>query len=141
MNNLDYFIPSFSDDLKRLKHVTSACRLDMHEPDEQNVKCSVIGDHLDNASGERISVDALERRYQEFVVCLERFVEDESDSKNNHFVKERFNLASLIALARLAVVDVEAHKRALRISCEVGFRSAEKGHNLEKTLIDFEKTL
>jgi hypothetical protein len=83
--------------LNGLKAVTAPCRDDMHEPDEQGLKCHVVGDHLDNACGNNVSEKAVVERYQEYVVCLERFDED-----NRRFVREQINLADLIALARLA---------------------------------------
>lgn len=78
-------------ELKRLIEFTKECRFDMHEPDEQGLKARVIGDHLDNACGNRIDLDAIEKSYQEYVVVLEKGT-----------AIERFNLATLIALARLA---------------------------------------
>jgi ethanolamine ammonia-lyase small subunit len=95
-----YFLKSFGDDLKRLLKITAGCGRDMHEPDEEDVRARVVGDHLDNAFGEGISTDAIMNGYQEFVVILER------DGK-----LEKFNLASLIALARMADVRIgEASK-------------------------------
>jgi len=82
--------------LIELKKFAESCRVDMHEPDEQCISAHVIGDHLDNANGERIRLDAIEEKWQEFVVILT----DESDNKC------KINLATLIALARLAVVDL-----------------------------------
>lgn len=82
-------------DLKRLRAITRGCRADMHEPDEQDLKCRVVGDHLDNAFGEHINAEAIIRGSQEFVVVLERITE--------HGVQiEAFSLANLIALARFA---------------------------------------
>jgi len=80
-------------DLLRLKDITKTCRTDMHEPDEQGLKCRVVGDHLDNACGEYTTEDAIIRGYQEYVVVLERF-------DGEKFQVEKFNLANLIALAR-----------------------------------------
>lgn len=90
--------PAFLDSLglTSLRMITDGCRPDMHEPDEQGIKARVIGDHLDNAFGTKIGEQALERGYQEFVVCIERV--DEGGVR----YYARFNLASLIALARLA---------------------------------------
>ena len=81
------------DDLERLVKFTEECRNDMHEPDEQNLKARVIGDHLDNACGEHIGVKQIAEGFQEFVIVLE---------KDNEY--ESFNLATLIALARKAQV-------------------------------------
>jgi len=78
----------------RLLQITRGCRPDMHEPDEHGIKARIVGDHLDNAFGEDIRIEAIEGNFQEFVVILER--------DTNHGRKtEKFNLATLIALARL----------------------------------------
>jgi hypothetical protein len=81
--------------LEGLKEITAPCRPDMHEPDEQELKCRVVGDHLDNACGNYIGGDQIRDGYQEFVVCLERW--DEVANKTHKF---QINLADLIALAR-----------------------------------------
>ena len=81
--------------LNRLLAITKDCRSDMHEPDEQGLKCRVIGDHLDNAFGNYISIEQLTKGFQEYIVIIERF-----DGDKFHF--ETFNLANLIALARQA---------------------------------------
>lgn len=75
---------------ERLLDITKGCRVDMHEPDEQDISALVVGDHLDNAFGEIIAGDAIKQGYQEYVVVLKRGIETEA-----------FNLASLIALARI----------------------------------------
>lgn len=85
--------------LKRLQEITNNCRFDMHEPDEQDLEARVVGDHLDNAFGERIDEEMLEGGYQEFVVVLQK-----RDSQGRRII-ERFNLATLIALARLARLE------------------------------------
>ena len=77
-----------------LKNITSGCRDDMHEPDEQDLKCRIVGDHLDNACGAHVSATAIVEGHQEYVICLERF----QGTPIRLFV----NLADLIALARLA---------------------------------------
>jgi len=74
--------------LQKLNDITAGCREDMHEPDEQDIKAYVIGDHLDNAFGNSIT---LNDGFQEFVVVIRR------NEKT-----EKFNLATLIALARKA---------------------------------------
>lgn len=71
---------------ERLLNCTRNCRDDMHEPDEQGISAKVTGTHLDNAMGD----DPL-RNMQEFTVGI--IQEDGSE--------EWFNLASLIALARI----------------------------------------
>jgi hypothetical protein len=73
----------------RLLEITEGCREDMHEPDEQDLSASVVGNHLDNAFGEDIDEGQMGRGSQEFVVFLER---------NGMYSK--FNLATLIAFAR-----------------------------------------
>jgi hypothetical protein len=73
-----------------LREVTKGCRPDMHEPDNQGLQAQVIGWELDNAFGNQITI---EKGFQEFVVILER------DGK-----RTCFNLATIIALARLATV-------------------------------------
>lgn len=90
------------DSLNRLLKITNLCRDDMHEPDEQSIKGHVYGDHLDNAAGNKPHFPSAYGLGQdgpfphaEFVVCIEN--EDE-------LTYEWFNLATLIALARKAVV-------------------------------------
>ena len=80
-------------EIERLLSVTKGCRNDMHEPDEQEVKVRVVGDHLDNACGVAITPDAIAGGFQEFVVCIEQF-------RDGKIYSERFNLANLIAMAR-----------------------------------------
>lgn len=80
----------------KLLSVTTGCRDDMHEPDEQDVTARVIGTKLDNACGELVSSDALLNGYQELVVVLDR-----------HYVPATFNLASLIALARIGATHLQ----------------------------------
>lgn len=75
-----------------LNKITKECRIDMHEPDEQGIECILVGDHLDNACGEHIDIDAIQRHYQEYVLCL----------KNDKGQSFQINLADLIALARMA---------------------------------------
>jgi len=79
----------------RLLAITSDCRDDMHEPDEQGLSARVIGTYLDNAFGDSVTGEFLERGHQEIVVVLAR----DDDGR-----VEKFNLASLIALARKASV-------------------------------------
>ena len=84
--------------LNDLKFATAPCREDMHEPDEQDLKVSIIGDHLDNACGNHIGHRQITQGFQEYVVCFRRF-----DSKLG-FVCVQVNLATLIALARKAAL-------------------------------------
>lgn len=86
---------SQQDTRNRLRAITVDCRPDMHEPDEQDIKCRVVGDHLDNACGDHVGVQQIVGGFQEYVVILERL-------QGGKIVTERFNLADLIALARLA---------------------------------------
>jgi len=76
-------IDLFAGDLRKLRFVTSACRYDMHEPDEQGVTALVTGTRLDNAGV--------------------------AGEINIHLNREggrsmTIDLASLIALARMAVL-------------------------------------
>ena len=72
---------------KRLLEITKGCDVTMHEPDNQDVGVFMIfGNHLDNAFG-------ADRGSGEFVVCLTKGDEGED-----------FNLADLLALARMAEV-------------------------------------
>jgi hypothetical protein len=70
----------------RLLEVTKNCRDDMHEPDEQGITAIVTGYNLDNAMG-----DNPINNCGEFTVAI---VQDDGR-------KEWFNLADLIALARI----------------------------------------
>lgn len=85
--------PDKRTDLQRLQEITSGCRPDMHEPDEQGLKARVVGDHLDNACGNYIAESAIVGGFQEFVIILERFTGDK-------IITEKFNLANLLAIAR-----------------------------------------
>jgi len=80
--------------LERLLHITDGCRPDMHEPDEQDISAHVVGDHLDNAFGNCIDIDAILKKNQEYVVVI-----------NRDGTEDQFNLADLIALARMADVQ------------------------------------
>ncbi len=84
------------DTLEKLLQITEGCREDMHEPDEQGLSAKVRGHHLDNAfPANKVS--------RELRVDLTK-------GHGNKFVTERFNLATLIALARKA--DLTANKLA-----------------------------
>ena len=83
---------TMSRELKNLIRFTKTCREDMHEPDENGISATVIGDHLDNAFGTAIFAEG--RHYQEFVVTL----------RNGKGETLEINLASLIALARKAKI-------------------------------------
>lgn len=79
----------------RLLSITKGCRPDMHEPDEQGLSARVIGDKLDNAYMEEINPEFLENGWQELIVILER------DYGTKGKQVEKFNLSTLIALARI----------------------------------------
>lgn len=83
----------------RLLRITADCRSDMHEPDEQHIKVRIVGDHFDNAFREDIRKEAIEQGYQEFVVIIEREIYDHGQFVDK--VTEKFNLATLIAYARV----------------------------------------
>lgn len=83
--------------LNDLLDITSGCREDMHEPDEQGVEAKVVGFTLDNAMGDSIIPKAMKDGWQEFVVTITKESKGKKVSKN-------FNLASLIALAKKAAV-------------------------------------
>lgn len=74
--------------LKRLNKITTNCREDMHEPDEQGVNVTVSGYRFDNAFGDDPMINRAE-----YTVRL---------MNENTFEYEWFNLATLIALARKA---------------------------------------
>ncbi len=76
--------------LDRLKAVTRECRLDMHEPDEQSMHAFFEGKTFDNAMGHDPKTNQ-----GEMIVTLTRGGNE----------PEHFNLATLIALARLANLD------------------------------------
>ena len=78
-------------ELHDLARFTKSCREDMHEPDEQEISATVVGNHLDNACGNYVD----NRGCQEFVVIL----------KNGKDETLNVNLASLIALARKAKIE------------------------------------
>lgn len=81
---------------QQLLSLTEGCRDDMHEPDEQGFRrVSLVGDHLDNACGNTITTDAITKRYQEYVLVIER------DTDEHGAQALPINLANLIALARI----------------------------------------
>ena len=87
--------------LNRLIKITEGCREDMHEPDEQGLRATVYGTELDNAMGDQPpTADAIINNCQEYGVYLERY------TKDGFFEKGFFNLATLIALARKAVLMI-----------------------------------
>lgn len=76
------------DALTRLQKITSPCDLEMHEPDNQDIRALVHGNHLDNAMGDNPAWNG-----NEFTVEINDAVTGKT---------EYFNLATLIALARRA---------------------------------------
>lgn len=82
----------FSRVLKELQTATKECRNDMHEPDETGLKVDIVGNHLDNACGNHIGIEAVTGGFQEYVVVFH--------TPNGKHVP--VNLANIIALARLA---------------------------------------
>lgn len=78
---------------ERLLRVTKHCRPDMHEPDEQGITVMVSGYNFDNAMGDNPNDNC-----GEFTVAI---VQDDGS-------KEWFNLASLIALARVGAKSRQA---------------------------------
>lgn len=86
---------------ERLLYITQNCREDMHEPDEQDLKAFVIGNHLDNAFGDSIVPELIESLIHEYIVIMERMVDGDKNFKEKFFVHDKFNLATLIALARI----------------------------------------
>ena len=78
---------------ERLLIATKNCRHDMHEPDEQGITVMVSGYNFDNAMGDNPNDNC-----GEFTVAI---VQDDGS-------KEWFNLATLIALARIGAKSGEA---------------------------------
>lgn len=72
---------------ERLLEVTKECRPDMHEPDEQGLRATVSGRVLDNAMGD-------DPNSNELVVTI-------WGTTPTGTFQEHFNLATLIALARI----------------------------------------
>lgn len=83
----------FYEDWVRLCKVTERCRGSMHEPDEQDISAIVTGYIFDNAMG-----DNPRNNNAELTVGIKTYLPD------GDYSVEWFNLASLIALARKAVI-------------------------------------
>lgn len=79
----------FSELGRDLLEITKKCRPDMHEPDEQEVDAFVVGRRFDNSGMDT-----------EMMVAIVNYTTGKRDD---------FNLASLIAMARIgaAVVDLQ----------------------------------
>ena len=71
-------------ELERIVKMTAGCKPTMHEPDEKGVTGKTYGVILDNAGS-----------YGELTLQLE----------NNYCPVETFSIATLVALARLAVIE------------------------------------
>jgi hypothetical protein len=75
---------------KKFKEFAQGTREDFHEPDEQDIRLlDIVGRGLDNAMGDRIIPELLEKGYHEAVVIVQK------GSKVYNF-----NLASIMALAK-----------------------------------------
>lgn len=85
-------VGSMNDMISRLCEATAGCRDDMHEPDNNGVTAWVVGTGLDNTHGDNIDLEFIRDNIQELVVVIAK----------NHVHKYYFNLASLIALAKIA---------------------------------------
>jgi len=85
---------------ENLLNITIGCRSDMHEPDEQGLSATVIGDYLDNMFGNSNASG-------ELIIALERRDENDEDDENDIFNVKTFNLADLIALARIGAETIK----------------------------------
>ena len=91
---------------EELLAITDGCRDDMHEPDEQELALAgITGTKLDNAFGSDVRERAVFEGYQEVVFSLRRTRYDESGSYDSEKLT-KFNLASVIALARIGAAKV-----------------------------------
>lgn len=87
---------------ERLLTHTKGARDDFHEPDEQGFRrVHLVGTHLDNACGDYIGIEQIEKGFQEYVLVIPRIVEDAPFEKI-----EKYNLATLIAFARIGAQKV-----------------------------------
>lgn len=99
-----------ADFAKRLLAITGGCRPDMHEPDEAGLRqVNLVGDHLDNAMGEFIDAKQIEGGFQEYVLILDREPDDSADRLRQ---REAFNLATLIAFARIGAKVIQNNAKA-----------------------------
>lgn len=89
----------FNQLLEHLQKVTRDCRDTMHEPDEQELTVIVRGHKFDNAMG----ADPDKNRGEITI----GFVNDEVPGYLQEEKAEWFNLANIIALARLAKVEYD----------------------------------
>ena len=84
--------------LKRLKEITKNCNVDMHEPDNQNVTAVTTGHIFDNAMG-----DIPYHNSSEMTVGITVTHDFEGGGHSTDI--EWFNLATLVALARMAKIE------------------------------------
>lgn len=89
---------------RELIRMTLTCRVDMHEPDEQGIEAVVVGTHLDNAIGTDFGPTQWFENTAELMVGITRTSEDDTRAWRE---TRWFNLADLIALARLADLELE----------------------------------
>ncbi|KKN26634.1 hypothetical protein LCGC14_0872620 [marine sediment metagenome] len=83
----------------RLIEATKTCRQDMNEPENSNVKITVIGTHCNNAlGGGTIYPELLIHGVHEYIVCI---TGTEKGLTELHENISYINLADLIAIARL----------------------------------------
>lgn len=99
---------------KTLLTVTDGCRADLHEPDNQHLRVTVVGDHLDNAMGSRVIPELLVSGSHEFLVCFHRYHE-----ARNVIYDEPINLADLIALARYGAQQRTRYEIVSKLRSEV----------------------
>ncbi len=94
-------------DLKRLQEFTKTCREDMHEPDEQDIYAEFGPSHYKYSSNHVMNVsfdnaDTSEMSYDMGFWLIRRKYSDPENSSSYQEVREWFNLANIIALARKA---------------------------------------
>lgn len=77
--------------LERLQEVTKECNPDMRETYNKGIRAHVVGDHLDNLDGDRASETRIRLQVQELILYIA-----------NEAAVESFNLADIVALARMA---------------------------------------
>jgi len=107
----------------RLLSITKGCRPDMHEPDEQALDAQIVGTHahkgadgrarlegsLDNAMGDHPDGGELV-----LTLCRERDWDDEGSPTDIRV--EHFNLATLVALARLGACALQETNAELMLA-------------------------
>ena len=74
---------------------------EVHEPDNQGFRfLGVVGTSFDNCCGSHISVEAIQKGFQNAVVVFEQEKAPKNDNDEFTLPKCQFNLATLVALAR-----------------------------------------